>query len=126
MAKVILIIEDEPKNLKLVRDLLQVSGYMTLEATNGETGITLANEKKPDLILMDIQLPIMDGIEATINLKKNKETEKIPIIALTAYAMVSDKKKILQAGCDGLLVKPIDIRELLKKVNEFCLEQNNK
>ena len=119
MAKLILIVEDEPKNLTLLRDLLQVSGYKTIEATDGEQGIELAKSKKPDLILMDVQMPKMDGLEATRILKADTTTSNIPVLALTSYAMKGDKERILEAGCDGYLAKPIDIKELLKIVAEY-------
>jgi len=118
VAKVILIVEDEPKNLKLFRDLLQVSGFTTIEATDGKQAVELAKAKKPSLILMDIRMPVMDGLEATRILKADATTRSIPIVALTSYAMKGDNKMILQAGCDGYLVKPIFIQELLKKVAE--------
>ena len=119
MAKTILIVEDDPKSLTLVRDLLQVSGYSTIEATDGKLGIELARTKKPDLILMDIQMPEIDGLEATRILKMDTTTRNIPIIALTAFAMKGDKERVLEAGCDGYLIKPIDIKELLKTVTEY-------
>ncbi len=119
MAKLILIVEDEPRNLTLLRDLLQVSGYKTIEATDGEQGVKLARAKKPDLILMDIMMPKMDGLEATRILKADATTSNIPILALTSYAMKGDKERILEAGCDGYLAKPIDIKELLKIVAEY-------
>lgn len=114
-----MIVEDEPKNLKLIRDLLQVSGYDTLEATDGRQGVELARDRKPDLILMDIQLPVMDGLEATRMLKADTTTGGIPIIALTSYAMAGDEEKIREAGCDGYMVKPIDTREFLKRMGEY-------
>lgn len=119
MAKVILIIEDDPKSLMLARDLLQVSGYKTIEATDGKQGIELAKTKKPDLILMDVQMPKMDGLEATRILKADSVTRGIPIIALTASAMKEDKERISQAGCDGYITKPIDIKGFLKTVAEY-------
>ena len=119
MANVILIVEDEPKNLKLLRDLLQASGYTTIEATNGEQGVELAKDKKPGLILMDIMMPRMGGLEAARTLKADATTRNIPILALTSYAMKGDREKILGAGCDGYLAKPIDIQELLKKVAQY-------
>ncbi len=118
MAKVILIVEDEPKNLKLVSDLLQRFGYATIEATDGEQGVELAKSNKPDLILMDVQMPKMDGLEATRILKADTTTGNISILALTSYAMKGDEERILQAGCDGYLAKPLDIKELLKMVAE--------
>ena len=119
MEKVILIIEDEPRNLKLIRDLLQASGYLTLEATDGTEGVEMARAHKPDLILMDILMPAMDGFEATKILKADAETRNIPIIALTSHAMKGDEEKIRGFGCDGYITKPIDTREFLKKVSEF-------
>ena len=118
MKKVVLIVEDDPKSLKLARDMLQVSGYATLEATNGKEGVELARIEKPDLILMDIQLPVMDGLEAIKLLKNDDVTKDIPIIALTAYAMKGDEKKIQETGCDGYISKPIDIKGFLKKISE--------
>jgi len=119
MEKVILIVEDDPNSLKLFRDLLGASGYASLEATNGKKAVELAREKKPDLILMDIQMPVMDGFEAVKILKADTETRNIPIIALTSYAMKEDEKKGLEAGCDGYITKPIDTKEFLKKVAEY-------
>ncbi len=119
MEKVILIVEDEPRNLKLIRDLLQATGYLTLEATDGVEGIELAKDHKPDLILMDILMPTMDGFEATKILKADAETRNIPIIALTSYAMKGDEEKLRGVGCDGYIAKPIDTKEFLKKVAEY-------
>ena len=119
MQKVILIVEDDPMSLELFRDLLEVSGYTTLEATDGRQGVELAKEKKPDLILMDIQLPVMDGLEATKILKVDPVTKNIPIIALTAYAMEDDEERVIQAGADGYLTKPIRIQGFLEKVGEY-------
>ena len=119
MAKIILIVEDEPKSLTLLRDLLQVSGYKTIEATNGKQAIELARSKKPALIRMDIMLPEMDGLEVTRILKAEATTRHIPILALTSYAMKGDEARFLQAGCDGYLAKPFDIKELLKQVAKY-------
>ena len=119
MAKLILIVEDEPKNITLLRDLLQVSGYSTIEATDGKQGVELAKAKKPDLILMDIQMPEMDGLEATRILKVDATTSNTPVLALTSYAMKGDEERILEAGCDGYLAKPFNIQELLKTVAEY-------
>lgn len=120
MAKKILIVEDEPRNLKLVRDLLERFGYETIEATDGEQSIELARTQKPDLILMDIMMPKMDGLEATRIIKEDVITKHIPVVALTSYAMKGDKERTLEAGCDGYISKPIDIRELMKTVENFC------
>lgn len=119
MGKVTLIVEDDPKSLKLFRDLLQIEGYTTLEASDGKQAVEIAKAERPDLILMDIQMPVMDGLEATKILKADTETRDIPIIALTSYAMKGDKEKILQAGCHGYMTKPIDTREFLKKIIEY-------
>ncbi len=119
MAKVILIVEDDPKSLILTRDLLQVSGFTTIEATDGKQGIELAKARNPDLILMDIQMPEMDGLEATRILKADATTRNIPVLALTAYAMKGDEERILQAGCDGYISKPIDIQGLVKEVAKY-------
>lgn len=123
MKKLILIVEDEKTNLKLLKDLLQISGYSTLEARDGRQGIKLAHDKKPNLILMDIQLPEIDGVQAIRILKQDNLTKDIPIIAITAFAMEKDKEMALQAGCNGFLSKPIDIKEFLEKV-ETNLKNN--
>jgi CheY-like chemotaxis protein len=119
MAKVILIVEDDPKNLKFARDFLQVQGYVVMEAMDGGAGVKKAREHRPDLILMDIQMPVMDGLKTTGLLKSYPETREIPVIALTAYAMKGDREKMLQAGCDGYVAKPIHLHELLKEVAKF-------
>ncbi len=119
MEKTVLIVEDDPRNLKLIQDVLQVSGYQTLAAVDGQQALELARKRKPDLILMDIQLPVIDGLEATKILKADPGTRRIPIIALTALAMHGDKEKILQAGCDDYFSKPVDIHALLEKIKDF-------
>ena len=119
MGKTILIVEDEPRNLKLLRDLLQRFGYEILEALDGEQGVKLAGEKMPDLILMDIMMPKMDGLEATRIIKADTKTKHIPIIALTSYAMKGDREKTVEAGCDGYIAKPIDIKEVLKAIEHY-------
>ena len=119
MPKMILIVDDEPKNMTLLRDLLQVSGYKTIEATDGKQGVELARVKKPDLILMDVQMPVMDGLDATRVLKAEAATRNIPVLALTSYAMKGDEGRILEAGCDGYLAKPYNIQELLKEVAKY-------
>jgi two-component system cell cycle response regulator DivK len=112
----ILIIEDNDKNLKLVRDVLQVKGYATIEAGNAEDGVELARERKPDLILMDIQLPGMSGIEALKVLRADATTAAIPAIAVTASVMQQDRRLITEAGFDGYVGKPINIKEFLGAV----------
>ena len=115
MQKVILIAEDEPRNLRLMRDLLQARGYITIEATDGKQGVELARIRIPDLILMDIQLPVIDGLEATKALKADAATRDIPVVALTGYTMAGDEQRIREAGCDEYIGKPIvDIRAFLE------------
>ena len=116
----ILIVEDNEKNMKLVRDVLQVKGYATLEAGTAEDGIRLANEQKPDLVLMDIQLPGMNGIEALGVLRADPATAKIPVIAVTASVMQQDRKLITEAGFDAYIGKPINLKEFLATVRK-CL-----
>ena len=115
MAKV-LIIEDNPTNMTLAVFLLQSVGHTVLSATDAETGLVLAREEHPDLILMDIQLPGMDGLRATGLLKGDETTRHIPVIALTALAMKGDEERILAAGCDGYVVKPLRYQEFLATV----------
>ncbi len=112
----ILIIEDNEKNLKLVRDVLQAKGFETLEAGTAEDGIKLATERKPDLILMDIQLPGMSGIDALKVLRADAATAGIPVIAVTASVMQQDRKQITEAGFNGYVGKPISIKEFLEAV----------
>jgi CheY-like chemotaxis protein len=122
MPKTILMVEDEPKNMKLLRDLLQKFGYETMEATDGEQGVELTRKIKPDLVLMDIMMPKLDGLEATRILKADISTKDIPVVALTAFAMSGDKERALEAGCDGYVTKPVDVRELLKTVEQFLAQ----
>ena len=112
----ILIIEDNVKNLKLVRDVLQFHGYSTLEAETGEAGVALAREQRPALILMDVQLPGMDGRAALKILKADTNTRHIPIIALTAFAMKGDRESLQSEGFDDYMAKPVDIKDLPKMV----------
>ena len=113
----VLIVEDNPRNMKLVRDVLQVKGHETLEATTAEDGIVLAVERRPDLVLMDIQLPGMNGIDALRVLRADPATAKIPVIAVTASVMQQDRKVILEAGFDSYLGKPLNLAEFLAAVN---------
>ena len=115
----ILIVEDNATNMKLSTFLLESADYTVVAATNAETGLTLAREGHPDLILMDIQLPGMDGLQATALLKADDATSDIPVIALTALAMKGDEERILAAGCDAYVAKPFSPRQLLKKIREF-------
>ena len=114
--KLILIIEDNDKNLKLVRDVLQVKGYATVEAGNAEDGIALARARKPDLVLMDIQLPGMSGIDAIGVLRADPATAGIPVVAVTASVMPQDRNKITEAGFDAYVGKPINLKEFLDTV----------
>ena len=116
MAKV-LVIEDNPANMTLATFLLKSAGYLVLSATDAETGLALARAEQPDLILMDIQLPGMDGLTATALLKADAATRDIPVIALTALAMKGDEERIRAAGCDGYIAKPLAYRELLATVS---------
>jgi two-component system cell cycle response regulator DivK len=125
MATLILIVEDEPTNMKLFRDLLKFGGYPTIEATDGQQGVKLARQRKPDLILMDVNMPVMDGREATRILKTDASTKHIPIVAVTSCVMESEIEEILRAGCDDYLVKPIDIKEFLNKVTRYLLEKTD-
>ncbi len=115
----ILIVEDNEKNMKLVRDILQVKGYETMEAGTAEDGLLMAAARKPDLVLMDIQLPGMNGIEALGELRANPATADIPVIAVTASVMQQDRKHITEAGFDGYLGKPIDLKEFLDAVKKM-------
>ena len=118
-GELILIVEDNEKNRKLVRDVLQHTGYKTLEAETGEDGVRLAQESHPALVLMDIQLPGMNGIEALGRLRADAKTKKIPVIAVTASAMTHDRAKIMSAGFDGYQSKPINVKEFLVAVREM-------
>jgi two-component system, cell cycle response regulator DivK len=115
MAKV-LIIEDNPTNMTLAVFLLQSAGHAVLSATDAEAGLTLARDEQPNLILMDIQLPGMDGLQATALLKRDQATCAIPVIALTALAMKGDEERIRSAGCDGYIAKPMRYQEFLATV----------
>lgn len=117
--ELILIVEDNEKNRKLVRDILQHKGYQTLEAESAEEGIRLAQGSTPALILMDIQLPGMNGIEALGRLRGDPKTKKIPVIAVTASAMTHDRAKIMAAGFDGYQSKPINVKEFLVAIREM-------
>jgi two-component system, cell cycle response regulator DivK len=116
----VLIVEDNEKNMKLVRDVLQATGYSTLEATTGEEAVELALSQAPALVLMDVQLPGIDGVEALEQLRQDERTSSIPVLALTAQAMSGDRDRFLDAGFDGYLSKPVDVAELLQAVREHC------
>ena len=117
---VVLIVEDNDKNLKLARDLLQHDGFRTLEADTAAAGIALAEQHVPDVVLMDIQLPDMDGVTALGHLRALPATTSIPVVAITAFAMATDRERLLAAGFDGYLAKPIDIHEFPHQVRSYC------
>jgi two-component system cell cycle response regulator DivK len=116
----VLIVDDNEKNMKLARDVLRLAGFRTLEAATGGDGISVAREHLPDVILMDIRLPDMDGTEATRRLKEDPRTAQIPVVALTSLAMKGDRELLLAAGFDGYLEKPISVREFPEQVRGFC------
>ena len=115
----ILVIEDTPANLELVMDLLEAAGHAVLSAPSAEPGLALAAREQPDLILMDVSLPGMDGLEATRRLKADALTAHIPVVVLTAHAMRGDEQLAQDAGCSGYLTKPIDTRAFAKRIAEF-------
>ena len=119
MKKRILVIEDTLDNRQILRDLLTAAGYDIIEAEDGGAGVAMAAEQLPDLILMDIQLPVIDGYEATRRIKADPTTRHIPIVAVTSYALAGDEAKTREAGCDGYLAKPYSPRNLLEKVRGF-------
>ena len=116
----ILVVEDNELNMKLFRDVLVATGYRTLEATTGGEAVELATEHAPDLVLMDIQLPDLDGVQALGRLRANERTAAIPVLALTAQAMDGDRERFLAAGFDGYLSKPVNVRELIGTVRLHC------
>lgn len=118
MSKRILVIEDHEENRRLLRDLLTSFGYELIEAVTGEEGLTAAEAERPDLILMDIQLPGIDGYETTRRIKAKPALNHIPVIAVTSYALSGDDVKAFAAGCDAYVTKPFDPAELLKKIRE--------
>ncbi|MCA9883354.1 MAG: response regulator [Anaerolineae bacterium] len=118
----ILCIEDNPQNMRLVRKILKHHGYEVLEAVDGTSGVEMANKEVPDLILMDINLPDIDGLDATRQIKDNPALVHIPIVALTANAMYGDEERILAAGCDGYISKPVSKNALVEKVAETLAE----
>jgi two-component system cell cycle response regulator DivK len=122
MTKRILVIEDQEDNRAILRDLLTRAGYEYLEAVTGEEGVAAAERERPDLILMDIQLPEIDGYEATRRIKANPALRSIPIVAVTSYALSGDEAKTRAAGCDGYVAKPFSPRAMLAKVREYIGE----
>ena len=118
-AAKILVVEDNPMNMELAVDLLKLAGYDVLSATTGQEALDISEREGLDLILMDVQLPGMDGLAVTKKLKENPETSHIPVVALTAHAMKGDEERMLSHGCAGYIAKPIDTREFPKAVEEF-------
>ena len=115
----VLIVEDNEKNMKLARDILQAKGYQTVEAETGEAGVKLAKERKPDLVLMDIQLPGINGIEAFKQIRADTKTKSIPVIALTASVTPTDRSQITAAGFDAFISKPISLKEFVETVKRL-------
>jgi two-component system, cell cycle response regulator DivK len=116
----ILVVEDNERNMKLFRDVLHASGYRTLEAATGERAVELVFEHRPDLVLMDIQLPDIDGVEALARLRADERFSSVPVLALTAQAMEGDRERFLAAGFDGYLSKPVNIAEFVATVKRYC------
>ena len=119
MTKRILVVEDQADNMQILRDLLESAGYDMIEAQDGEEGVRAATTERPDLILMDIQLPLLDGYEATRRIKADPTLHAIPIIVVTSYALSGDEGKARAAGCDGYVPKPYSPRQLLAKIREY-------
>ncbi|MBL0898563.1 MAG: response regulator [Reyranella sp.] len=122
MSKKILIIEDTEDNRQILRDLLGMAGYTLVEAGDGAEGVAKAAEHRPDLILMDIQMPVMDGYEATRRIKADPVLKSIPVVAVTSYALSGDEAKTREAGCDAYIAKPYSPRQMLAKVREILGE----
>jgi two-component system cell cycle response regulator DivK len=119
MSKKILVVEDTEDNRQILRDLLGMAGYEMVEAQDGVQGVAMAAEHRPDLILMDIQMPVMDGYEATRRIKADPALASIPVIAVTSYALSGDEAKTRAAGCDGYIAKPYSPRQMLAAVREI-------
>ena len=117
----VLIVDDNDLNVKLARDVLQFAGFRTLEAATGAQGVSLAVEHTPDVVLMDIRLPDMEGTEALRQLRDEPRTARVPVVALTSFAMKGDRDRFLAAGFDGYLEKPISVRDFPTQVRSFCL-----
>ena len=118
MNRRILVVEDQEDNRRIMRDLLTAAGFEVIEAVDGDKGLSVASAELPDLILMDLQLPVLDGLEATRRIKSNPATSHIPVIAVTSYAMSGDNQTALAAGCDAYFAKPVSPRALLAKIRE--------
>ncbi len=119
MSATVLVIEDNENNAYLVTFILEQYGYRVIQARDGETGIALARKLRPDLILLDIQLPVMDGYAVAHELVKNEESRCIPIVAVTSYAMMGDRERILEAGCIGYIEKPINPTTFMAEIEQF-------
>lgn len=119
LPKTVLIVEDNELNMKLFHDLLEAHGYRTLQARTGPEALKLAEERQPDLILMDIQLPEISGLQVTQQLKKNRTLASIPVIAVTAFAMKGDEERIRAGGCQDYIAKPISVADFLEKVKRY-------
>jgi two-component system, cell cycle response regulator DivK len=116
----VLVVEDNEKNMKLFRDVLRAKGFATIEAVTGEEGVQLARRHAPALVLMDVHLPGVSGVEALARMRADERTASIPVVALTAQAMRGDRERFLEAGFDGYLAKPVDMFELIDAVRGFC------
>ena len=123
MTKRILVVEDTEDNRRILRDLLTNAGFEVIEAIDGEKGVAAAAEQRPDLILMDIQMPIVDGYEASRRIKANPDLRHIPIIAITSFALAGDEEKTAAAGCEGYVPKPCSPRQVLAMVRDFLGEK---
>jgi two-component system, cell cycle response regulator DivK len=119
MNKTILVVEDQEDNRQILRDLLGSAGFRMIEAHDGEQALIVARSERPNLILMDIQLPVLDGYEATRSIKRDPELKHIPVIAVTSYALSGDEQRAREAGCDGYVAKPYSTRHLLTKIGQF-------
>ena len=125
MVQKILVVEDNEKNMILLRDVLEYQGYTVITAENGEVGIRLARDEQPDLIFMDIQMPVMDGYAAIKIVRSDPELQEMKVVALTSFAMSGDKEQLLQAGFDGYLAKPVDIRQLPAVISKYLGEKKD-
>ncbi len=123
MKEKILIVEDNSQNMRMIEMTLRLKGYTLLRATDGEEALDVSHRERPDLIIMDIQLPKMNGLEVTRKLRENPAFSHIPIIGVTAYAMKGDRKKVLEAGCDAYLSKPINTRELPEMIDKMLSQR---
>lgn len=124
MNPTVLVIEDNEQNLYLMRFLLEKNGFNVIEATDGKTGVETAIKEKPRLILLDIQLPGMDGYEVARELRKNNDLVRTPIVAVTSYAMVGDRERVLDAGADGYIEKPIDPEKFIDQIKQFIINES--